>query len=131
MADAFSCSFSSSDESKEKESSPLPQRNPPSNLNLTSALQSLINASVNNTIPKAEIKNVLLSLDDSKFAELAAASNSGSMLEDETSPVDSIVCSFSEATEFGKKKMSRSSSNSKDVNEKLTLSPPTPGKYCF
>lgn len=49
----------------------------------------------------------------------------GSLLDDETllSPADSIVsCSESEEV---RKKLQRSSSNSKDINEKP--SPPTPG----
>ncbi|KAF5286895.1 hypothetical protein FQA39_LY00428 [Lamprigera yunnana] len=130
MADDFSYSFSSSDESKEKESLILNQSVfKPANL----ALQNLMNTSVA-VSQHNEVKNVLLTIEDPKFAAVAAASNSSTLLEDETSPVDSLICSYSESDDIKQKflnndlkKDSASSSNSKDINEKLTLSPSSPG----
>lgn len=135
MAEDFSCSFSSSDESKDRESlitTKLTAK--PASL----ALQNIMNASITScSQPSHEIKNVLLTIEDPKFAAVAAASNTGTLLEDETSPVDSLICSYSETEDFIKHKllnndikksaMAISSSDSKDVNEKLTLSPSSPG----
>ncbi|KYB29199.1 hypothetical protein TcasGA2_TC000995 [Tribolium castaneum] len=98
MADEVSFSISSSDESKEKEQSPV------------------------TTPTNAAFRNVLLTIEDPKFA--AVASNANLLLDDETSPVDSLL-SCSESEEILKRKINRSSSNSKDINEKLT--PPSPG----
>ncbi|XP_063926098.1 serine-rich adhesin for platelets isoform X3 [Zophobas morio] len=116
MADEVSFSISSSDESKEKDQ-------PPVNTvpDIAATIQNLMNASLNS--PK-DIKSMLLTIEDPKFAAVAAASNSSLMLDDETSPVDSLI-SYSESEEILKKKLNRSSSNSKDINEKLT--PPSPG----
>lgn len=114
MADDISFSTSSSDESKEKEHFPVS--------NITTALENLMNTSVSSTRP--DMQNVLLTMEDPKFAAVAAASTSGFLLEDETSPVDSLI-SCSESEEILRRKVNRSSSNSKDINEKLT--PPSPG----
>ncbi|KAK5650938.1 hypothetical protein RI129_001967 [Pyrocoelia pectoralis] len=131
MADDVSYSFSSSDESKDKESMNSSKYNmQPASL----ALQNLMNASILKS-HNHEIKNVLLTIEDPKFAAVAAASNSGTLLEDETSPVDSLICSYSESEEIKRKflnndikknSLNGSSSNSKDINEKLT-SPSSPG----
>jgi hypothetical protein len=119
MADEVSFSMSSSDESKEKDEPPVA----PSNVtNITSALHNLMNASLSNTSPKPDIKNMLLTIEDPKFA--AVASNASLLLDDETSPVDSLL-SCSESEEVLRWKTNKSSSNSKDINEKLT--PPSPG----
>ncbi|XP_044258747.1 uncharacterized protein LOC123007486 isoform X2 [Tribolium madens] len=98
MADEVSFSISSSDESKEKEQAPV------------------------TTPTNVTFRNVLLTIEDPKFA--AVASNASLLLDDETSPVDSLL-SCSESEEILKRKINRSSSNSKDINEKLT--PPSPG----
>ncbi|XP_017778420.1 PREDICTED: uncharacterized protein LOC108564041 isoform X3 [Nicrophorus vespilloides] len=118
MADDFSCSFSSSDESREKDQVPV-IHNKMTATSIGSALQNLMTASLTSTIPKSEIRNVILSIEDPKFAAVAANAEDSINLEDETSPVDSIVCSYSEDT-----KKNNSFSNSKDINEKLTLSAP-------
>ncbi|XP_031332128.1 uncharacterized protein LOC116162620 isoform X4 [Photinus pyralis] len=130
MADDVSYSFSSSDESKDRESMNSSRYRQSAPL----ALQNLMNASTLHP-RNAEIKNVLLTIEDPKFAAVAAASNNGALLEDETSPVDSLICSYSESEEIKRKYMNNdikknspngSSSNSKDINEKLT-SPSSPG----
>ncbi|CAH1113841.1 unnamed protein product, partial [Psylliodes chrysocephalus] len=131
MADDVSFSISSSDESKDKnheEDEPTVSVSPISSAVIGSALQSLMSSSLSKSFnPSAskEVRNVMLTIEDPKFAAVAAASNSGSLLEDETllSPVDSII-SCSESEEI-RRKLQRSSSNSKDINEKLT--PPSPG----
>ncbi|XP_018579087.1 uncharacterized protein LOC108917117 isoform X3 [Anoplophora glabripennis] len=125
MADEISFSLSSSDESKDKnqeESVPI------SAAVIGSALQSLMTGSLSKsftTTASNEVKSVLLTIEDPKFAAVAAASNTSSLLDEETllSPADSII-SCSETEEI-KRKHDRSSSNSKDINEKLT--PPSPG----
>ncbi|XP_074034066.1 uncharacterized protein isoform X4 [Leptinotarsa decemlineata] len=124
MADDVSFSLSSSDESKDKnhESSV-----PISTVVIGSAIQSLMSGSLSKSFTSSvskEVKNVMLTIEDPKFAAVAAASNQASLLDDETllSPADSI--SYSESEEI-KRKLNRSSSNSKDINEKLT--PPSPG----
>lgn len=79
--------------------------------------------------PREQIKSVLLSLEDPKFAAVAAAS-SGILLDDETSPVDSLISSYTESEEIiakNKMKTSKSSTESKDINEKSPLSPGSPG----
>lgn len=121
MADEISCSISSSDESKEKIS-------PSDNVNTATiigvALKNLMATNLNNSMLKPDIKNVALTIEDPKFAAVAAASNTGCLLDDETlqSPID---FSLSESDELLKRKINHSSSNSKDINEKLT--PPSPG----
>ncbi|KAJ8972537.1 hypothetical protein NQ317_001793 [Molorchus minor] len=125
MADEISFSMSSSDESKDKnkeESVPI------STAVIGSALQSLMASSLSRSFAKTasnEVKNVLLTIEDPKFAAVAAASNTSSLLDDETllSPADSII-SYSESDDL-KRKLNGSSSNSKDINEKAT--PPSPG----
>ncbi|KAF5300351.1 hypothetical protein FQR65_LT09181 [Abscondita terminalis] len=131
MADDFSYSFSSSDESKDKESLISNKFTlKPANL----VTQNLINNTIVTSTPNREVKNVLLTIEDPKFAAVAAASNTSTLLEDETSPVDSLICSYSENEDLRHKFLNNdlkkdcgSSSNSKDVNEKLTLSPSSPG----
>ncbi|RZC41830.1 dentin sialophosphoprotein, partial [Asbolus verrucosus] len=122
MADEVSFSISSSDESKEKEQQPIVTT--VTNTNITSALHNLMNTSLSNSGLKPDIKSVLLTIEDPHFAAVAAASNTSLMLDDETSPVDSLI-SCSESEEILKRKINRSSSNSKEINEKLT--PPSPG----
>ncbi|KRT81970.1 hypothetical protein AMK59_5461, partial [Oryctes borbonicus] len=124
MADEFSCSFSSSDESKDKEQAPIIAQ---TNNTVADAFETLMNASLTNSLPKNEIRSVLLTIEDPKFAAVAAASKSSILLDDETSPTDSLVCSYSESQEEYRKKMNQSSSTSKDINEKVTLSPSSPG----
>lgn len=134
MADAFSFSFSSSDESRcrEKENAiNAIAKNP------ASTLHNLMTTSINNSLPldKIEVKNVLLTIEDPKFAAVAAAAAStcGNLLEDEPSPVDSLICSYSENEDFlnnacknNNNKNNNSSSNSKDINEKSPSTPGTP-----
>lgn len=126
MADAFSFSFSSSDESRCKDNSKnAVAKNP------ASTLHNLMQTSISNslTLDKTEVKNVLLTIEDPKFAAVAAASTCANLLEDEPSPVDSLICSFSENEEFIKnacKNNNNSSSNSKDINEKTPSTPGTP-----
>lgn len=124
MADEFSCSFSSSDESKEKEQAPIVAQ---TNNTVADAFETLMIASLTNSLPKNEIRSVLLTIEDPKFAAVAAASKSSILLDDETSPTDSLVCSYSESQEEYRRKMNQSSSISKDINEKMTLSPSSPG----
>lgn len=79
MADEISFSLSSSDESKDKnqeESVPI------SAAVIGSALQSLMNNSLSKAFTSnvpTEIKNVLLTIEDPKFAAVAAASNNGKL----------------------------------------------------
>ncbi|XP_019868251.2 uncharacterized protein LOC109597056 isoform X3 [Aethina tumida] len=127
MADEISFSMSSSDESKDKvPSTVLSASSSVSNsIALGSAIQSLLMSS-SSSFPKQEPQNVTpLNFDDSKFA-LVAANTGGPLLDDETlvSPDDSLF-SCSDTEELIKRKLQRSSSNSKDINEKLT--PPSPG----
>lgn len=93
-------------------------------------LTNSILASVSgNGTPREQLKSVLLSLEDPKFAAVAAAS-SGMLLDDETSPVDSLISSYTESEEIiakNKMKTSKSSTESKDINEKSPLSPGSPG----
>ncbi|KAG5874656.1 hypothetical protein JTB14_006509 [Gonioctena quinquepunctata] len=124
MADDVSFSLSSSDESKDKHQE---DSVPISTVVIGSAIQSLMNGSLSKaftTTASNEVKNVMLTIEDPKFAAVAAASNQASLLDDETllSPSDSI--SYSESEEM-KRKLQHSSSNSKDINEKAT--PPSPG----
>ncbi|KAJ8919218.1 hypothetical protein NQ315_012206, partial [Exocentrus adspersus] len=125
MADEISSfSLSSSDESKDKNHD---ETVPISAAVIGSALQSLMSGNLSKSFTATasnEVKNVMLTIEDQKFAAVAAASNTSSLLDDETllSPADSI--SYTETEEI-KRKHERSSSNSKDINEKAT--PPSPG----
>ncbi|XP_072396670.1 uncharacterized protein [Diabrotica undecimpunctata] len=125
MADDVSFSLSSSDESKDKNHEVAPVQMPISATVINASLHSLMNSSLSKAFATStrEVKNVMLTIEDPKFA--AVASNPGTLLDDETllSPVDSVM-SFSESEEI-RRKLNRSSSNSKDINEKLT--PPSPG----
>ncbi|XP_056644197.1 uncharacterized protein LOC130450059 isoform X2 [Diorhabda sublineata] len=127
MADDVSFSLSSSDESKDKNyEDPPVQQIPISTAVIGSALQSLMTSALSKSFTATaskEVKNVMLTIEDPKFA--AVANNTGSLLDDETllSPLDSVL-SCSESEEI-RRKLNRSSSNSKDINEKPT--PPTPG----
>lgn len=114
MVDDMSCSFSSSDDGKEREKH-----------SISYVIHNLAQAS----IAKTQAKTVLLSIEDSKFAAVAAASTSGTLLQDETSPTDSLIGSYTESDEMHKnnKYNNRSSSDSKDINEKLSITPPSPG----
>lgn len=117
MADDISCSFSSSDDGKDK-----PKHS------ISDVIHNLAQASIAKTQAKTEGRSVLLSIEDPKFAAVAAASNSSTLLQDETSPTDSLIGSYSESEELQKNKMNiRSSSDSKDINEKLSITPPSPG----
>ncbi|GLV42039.1 uncharacterized protein CBL_05002 [Carabus blaptoides fortunei] len=90
---------------------------------------SMTSSSDSLPVPKDNLKSVLLSIEDPKFAAVAAAS-SGTLLDDETSPVDSLMSSYTESDEIVSKhkvKTSKSSTDSKDVNEKSPLSPESPG----
>lgn len=117
MADDISCSFSSSDDGKEREKH-----------SICHVIHNLAQASIAKTQAKTECRSVLLSIEDPKFAAVAAASNSSALLQDETSPTDSLIGSYSESDELQKSKLNqRSSSDSKDINEKLSFTPPSPG----
>ncbi|XP_066155085.1 serine-rich coiled-coil domain-containing protein 2 isoform X2 [Euwallacea fornicatus] len=77
--------------------------------------------------------HLTLSEEDPKFAAVATSSNGAGLLDDEIlSPVESLLSS-SETEELDKKKPENSSSNSKDVNEKLTPSscPASPVNVSF
>lgn len=90
---------------------------------------SILASVAKSSTPRDELKSVLLSLEDPKFAAVAAAS-SGTLLDDETSPVDSLISSYTESEEIVSKhktKTSKSSTDSKDINEKSPLSPESPG----
>lgn len=114
MAEEFSCSFSSSDESKDK----IPAVKP-----------------TNLPLPNKPPGEIVLTIEDPKFAAVAAACNTSTLLEDETSPVDSLLCSYSETEEYIKQKLANDlkkcaimeTSTSKDANEKPVLSPASPG----
>lgn len=91
------------------------------------ALQNLKNSPITNPLAhKKDANTAVLTNEDPKFAAVAEASNTSALLEDETSPTESLLCSYSEVEEM-KNRMNKSSSNSKDINEKLTPSPPSPG----
>lgn len=124
MADDMSYSFSSSDESKDTDHRRSTRNHQFTSSMRSDAFETLISATLNNTLPKNEIKNVLLTIEDPKFAAIAGQTTN--LLEDETSPTESLICSYSESEEY-RKKINKSSSNSKDVNEKLTLTPSSPG----
>lgn len=87
------------------------------------SVQNLINTSLNTSISKNEIKNVLLTIEDPKFAAIAAASNTGNLIEDETSPTDSLI---SDTEDLIKKKLTKGQI-SKEVKEKESVTPPSPG----
>lgn len=109
MADDISCSFSSSI-SDDKHSS------------ISQVIHNLAQA----TIAKTQPKTVLLSIEDQKFAAVAAATtNAGTLLQDETSPTDSLMGSYTESEEH--KHKHNKHSDSKDINEKLSFTPPSPG----
>ncbi|XP_066250076.1 uro-adherence factor A isoform X2 [Euwallacea similis] len=77
--------------------------------------------------------HLTLSEEDPKFAAVATSSNGAGLLDDEIlSPVESLLSS-SETEELDKKKPENSSSNSKEVNEKLTpsSSPASPVNVSF
>lgn len=112
MADDISCCFSSSDESRDKDAVLVVQK-----VARGTALQ--------NRPTRHEIKNIFLTIEDSTFAAVAASSNTGDLLEDETSPSGSMACSTSEIEE-ALRKLSLSSPV-KDINQKSSLSPPSPG----
>lgn len=100
-------------------------------------------ASSTGAIPKvaSTLRSVLLTIED-PFAAVAAKS-SVQLLEDETSPQDSLISSFTESEETPMKDASRRtqpqvttpssapkpipSSTSKDINERSPLSPASPG----
>lgn len=80
MADEISFSLSSSDESKDNR---IQEDNVPiSAAVIGSALQSLLNTSLAKSFTNctSDVKNVMLTIEDPKFAAVAAASNSGKML---------------------------------------------------
>lgn len=110
MADDISCSFSSSI-SDDKHS-------------ISQVIHNLAQASITKTQPKT----ILLSIEDPKFAAVAAATT-GTLLQDETSPTDSLMGSYTESEEHKHKynNNKHSSSDSKDINEKLSFTPPSPG----
>lgn len=115
MADDISCSFSSiSDDGRDREKHSISQ-----------VIHNLAQAS----IAKTQTKTVLLSIEDPKFAAVAAASDAGTLLQDETSPTDSLMGSYTESEEMQRNKFNnkRSSSDPKDINEKLSFTPPSPG----
>lgn len=89
-------------------------------------------------IPKvaSTLRSVLLTIED-PFAAVAAKS-SVQLLEDETSPQDSLISSFTESEDAPSKRTQHvttpstsskpiDSTNSKDVNERSPLSPASPG----
>lgn len=127
MADETSISLSSSDESRDKMQLPIGIRTAPSsrqaNTAISAALQNLMATSLTKPFNKNDTKNVLLSIEDPKFAAVANSAASTIALDNETllSPGD---ISYTESEEYIKRK-SNSSSNSKDINEKAT--PPSPG----
>lgn len=116
MADDVSCCFSSSDESRD---TLLEYQKSATN---RTAVQKQVDPPVASRHVRHEMKNIFLLVEDSSFEAVAAASNSSALLEDETSPTDSLMCSSSEVDDVLKRK-----TNSKDVNEKLSQSPPSPG----
>lgn len=80
MAEEISCSLSSSDESKDKNQE---ETVPISAVVIGTALQSLMNSSLSSSFTRSapgEVKNVMLCIEDPKFAAVAAASNSGKFL---------------------------------------------------
>lgn len=81
MADEVSFSLSSSDESKDMVNHE--QSVPISTAVIGSALQSLINSSLSKSFTSSapsDVKNILLTIEDPKFAAVAAASNTGRWL---------------------------------------------------
>lgn len=117
MADDISCSISSSDDGKDREKH-----------SIGVVIHNLAQASIAKTQAKTEGRFVRLSIEDPKFAAVAAASTSSTLLQDETSPTDSLMGSYTESDEMQKNKYNnRSSSDSKDINEKLSFTPPSPG----
>lgn len=109
MADDVSCSFSSSDEKH----------------SISDVIHNLAQASIAKTQAKTEGRSVLLSIEDPKFAALAAASNVSTLIQDETSPTDSLIGSYSESEELHKSKLNNRSSS--DSKEKISITPPSPG----
>lgn len=132
MLDSNIYHFSSSDESRERDRSPVPRRTSLVSPVMDSNIMPLT-ASYTGAIPKntntTSLKSVLLTIED-PFAVVAAKS-SGTLLDDETSPQDSLISSFTESEDIIgnsiKKGKSSKSSGSKEVNEKSPLSPTSPG----
>lgn len=109
LADEVSVSFSSSDESKDKD------------LNNSTLKQLACTVSNDNTFLKKSLqafRPVTLTIADSALDSVAAESIATMLLEDETSPVDDSLLSFSDSEE--QKKNQRESSNSK-VSEFISL----------
>ncbi|CAH2008277.1 unnamed protein product [Acanthoscelides obtectus] len=141
MADETSVSFSSSDESRDKNRDRDDCRLDPDPIPISAAaLHNLMTCSATSggsaslasrsftttaSTVSVEMQDDRLIIEDHRFAAVAAAaSNTESLLDDETllSPTDSIL-SCTESEEIRKTK-ERNSSNSKDINEKPSCSSP-------
>ncbi|XP_045465816.1 uncharacterized protein LOC123674780 isoform X2 [Harmonia axyridis] len=115
LADEVSVSISSSDESKDKDLRK-------SSLNLNLSFSSTEDKSfIKKSLPI--FRPVTLTIADSTLDDAAAESIDVMLLQDETSPVEDSLLSFSDSEE--QKRNNQDSSNSKDINEKP--SPSTPG----
>lgn len=57
--------------------------------------------------PLTSSRNVFLQIKDTKFAEVVAAAKNEILLDDETSPNDSLISSSSESNDFGAKKLKK------------------------
>lgn len=64
------------------------------------------------------MKNVLLTIKDTKFAEIAEAAIGNDMLDDETSPTDSLVSSCTDSDELMVKRSKKKQNNNTSVKEK-------------
>lgn len=127
MFDSNLYHFSSSDESRERDRSPV--------ISPSTTLDMIVSSSSSYTgaIPKTSTpQKITLTIED-PFAAVAAKSG-GCLLDDETSPQDSLISSFTESedqtnpvTSEGKKQKTSRSSGSKDVDEKSPTSPQSPG----
>lgn len=125
MFDSNLYHFSSSDESRERDRSPI--ISPSTTLEAMSTSGSYTGA-IPKSIPTPQ--RVMLTIED-PFAAVAAKSV-GTLLDDETSPQDSLISSFTESEDQtnpanSEKRQKSSRSGSKDVDEKSPTSPRSPG----
>ncbi|XP_044756451.1 uncharacterized protein LOC123315003 isoform X3 [Coccinella septempunctata] len=124
LADELSVSISSSDESKDRDMNKQESKGFGNVRFPLTEDKSFLKKSLETLPLKQEFRPVTLTIADSTLEAAAAESISERLLDDETSPVDDSLLSFTES-EDGSKTKKHNSSDSKDINEKP--SPSTPG----
>ncbi|KAL3278325.1 hypothetical protein HHI36_013656 [Cryptolaemus montrouzieri] len=121
MADEVSFSMSSSDESRDKDFEKQASNEKLKNITNTAESNPFIKKTLPTLALKSGFQPVTLTIADSNLNAIAATGNSPTLLDDETSPIESLL-SFSETDEISKKKENQ---NAKDMNDKS--SPGSPG----